>query len=377
MGLINFMNSIKQFFLKLTLSLLLISLAGCQQDQARHDSSNNTVTVAILMPISGDNARLYKELVTMAKMGLVDSAQTRFRVISYDCSTKELMQQSMDKIMEQKTNIIIGPVFSEATEEVAARIKHSNMVAITLSNNPAVADKNILVFGHAPMRQTQYLLTELLANNYTNFVTMLPAGRHSQAVSAIFKEMINEKGATLARVEYYDDNDEDIAKVTKIISDSVDNLNENDFNLTKPAILLADDPSTLAKIFTEFSSYNLDSKAIIAGDSRININSKVGIVFTGSDSLINSEIPEKAAHLGVEYLSFLHMLAYDAGKLVGSAVGTSYNFEELNNNLKTNEFQGLSGKVRFVDSIAVREYDVLQKNNGVIGSLHKNETVEQ
>lgn len=367
-------NSHTHNFLKLFFLLFaLIAFTSCKdienmsifkQDTQAESAKTN---VAILLPISGENAEYYKELNKMIKIGLSDGARGKISVTSYDSSNKKLLSESIDKIISNDTDIIIGPIFSEATEVVSAKLRGKKTTIVTLSNNPVLADNNVLVFGHAPMRQIEYLVDQLLNTDYNNYIALLPAGRYSQSVSSVLREMLKSRDATMIRVEYYSDQEEDIARAVKIISDNVDNLNEADYNLTQPVILLGDDPQTLQRVFSYAAQYRLDKKALIAGDGRININTpdKMNTLFTGSIHPNMDVVRHKATKLKITHVGFLHELAYDAGLFVAENISDGYNKSKFMNRAKSISFHGLSGKLHFVDSISQRKYELIKKENNI------------
>ena len=84
----------------------------------------------------------------------------------------------------------------------------------------------MFIFGHAPMRQIEQITTYLINNEYKNYVILLPTGRHTQIVSKIIQNIIANKEATLSRMEFYNNTDEDIEKAVNIVSDTVSNLND-------------------------------------------------------------------------------------------------------------------------------------------------------
>lgn len=340
--------------------------------------------VAILLPTTGPDAELYRELNKMVKIGLSDGAQGKIKVTSYDSSNRQVLAESMEKIIDNNTDIIIGPVFSEAAEYAHSKLKNKKTTIITLSNNPVLADANLFVFGHAPMRQTEYLVDQLLKSGYNNYIALLPSGRYSQSVSSVLQEMLTSRDAALIRVEYYNHEEEDIARAVKIVSDNVDNLNEADYNLKQPVILLADDPHTLKKVFAYAAQYKLDRKSVLAGDSRININTSnnMSILFTGSANPNSEDVRNKASKLNINHVGFMHEIAYDAGLVVAKNLKDGYSKNDFISKIKQTEFQGLSGKIHFIDSIAQRQYDLIKKhqNNFVIfnqGALSKPHSQDQ
>lgn len=375
------MLNIKQKFLKFIISFAcLFSISACDQIKDFSDVQKmlgkNIVDVAILLPMSGPEAELSKEYAQMIKIGLSDGAKTKIRVTSYDTTDKQKLDESLDKILEIGSDIIIGPIYSETTKIVANKVRGKGTLVLSFSNNPVLADKQIFIYGHAPMRQMEQLTNYFLENNYKNYIALLPSGRHSTLVSKILRDMIANADGTLSRIEFYGNSPEDIAKSIKLISDSVDHLNENDFNLTQPVILLADDSATLQLLYNNARKYNLDKKAIIAGDSRADIDftPPVDIVFTGSLNIMNTDLLARSKKAGVSHISFMHAIAYDAGKMISDNIGTGYNKTKFLSKMNSPEpFIGTSGSIHFIDSIAQRKYDIIKKENGEYKTVTREE----
>ena len=368
------MNNIKQKFTKFIISFcFLLGLTACESSNNNTNSkknlSNNTITeVALLLPLSGENELLAKQYAGMIKMGLGDGAKTKIKVTSYDCSDEIKLKESIKRILEQKIKIIIGPIYSKDTKVLSAAIKDKDIVALSLSNDPTLADNNMFVFGHAPMRQIEQITTYLINNEYKNYVILLPTGRHTQIVSKIIQNIIANKEATLSRMEFYNNTDEDIEKAVNIVSDTVSNLNEQDEILKRPVVIVGDDPENLRRIYQFAKNFNLDKKAVIAGDNRIDVidDKQFEIIYTVSITLENGNLKQRAATLGINYFSFMHALAYDAGKMVASNIIGNYSKEDFLTRLKSSKkFSGVSGKLYFIDSIAQREYEIIKKQNGV------------
>ena len=371
------MSNIKQKFLKFIISFACIVLiSACSQTDKSSERKNiadqKGIDVAIVLPLSGPEAALGKEYAQMIKLGLSDGAKTKIRVTTYDSSNPETLSKSLDKILEDGVDIIIGPVYSEETKAVAEKVKGKGTIVISLSNNPVLADKQTYVFGHAPMRQLEQITNYFLEKKHQNYITLLPAGRYSNTISKILKDMITLKGAALARLEFYGTTPEDLEKSLRLVSDTVDTLNENDYELTRPVILLADDQSALETLLKHARKFSLDKKAILAGDSRIDLNfsEPITTTFTGSLNIVNFDLPARSAQLGIKHISFIHTLAYDAGRLVGNSIGSNYSKTKFVEQLNSAEpFPGASGAIGFVDSIAQRKYDIIKKENGQYKSV--------
>lgn len=366
------MTSIRQKFLNFIISFLFcFTTTSCQTTQ-ENPKKQEVVEIAILMPMTGVNSVFGHQYNQLIKMGLEDGIKTHIKVTSYDGSDEKQILNAMDKIVARRTKIILGPLYSPLTSLIAERAKNHGITMITMSNNPALADKKLFVFGHAPLKQLDRIVNYFLDSDYKNVIALLPAGQHSQTVSKIIQDFVVQKNGTYVRAEFYSDTPESIAKSVSLVSDSVDNLNEMDDVSTKPVIYLADDPKNLNLLFDTINKHNLDKKAIIAGDNRLDIDypSYINITFTGSLNIINGSVADRAKELGINHISFMHAMSYDLGKMVANYIGD--NFVEQNFIARMNSkepYIGISGNIYFVDSIAQREYDVIKKEDALYTTI--------
>lgn len=194
----------------------------------------------------------------------------------------------------------------------------------------------------------------------------MPEGKHANMVSAILKDMITKRNANLASLELYDNENEDnINNALKKVSDVVDDLNENDDNLTQNVVIMADDPARLKSMLQTAKSLNLDKKAVLAGDNRIDIDDPANLTFTSSLQFIELNFLAKIKAQNIKNNNFMHALAYDAGKMIGESIGPQFNKTEFLNKMNNETFKGVSGTIKFTDSIAIRKYDIIHKENGV------------
>ncbi|HJK86974.1 MAG TPA: penicillin-binding protein activator [Candidatus Megaira endosymbiont of Nemacystus decipiens] len=363
------MNIIKQNLLSFTLSFFCIwILSSCQTTPNSNQEENFSYTkVAILLPLTGPDAQPSQEYIRMVKAGLRDGAKKGIRVSSYDSSTPELLNKSLDKIIDSGTDIIIGPIYTSPTKIVAKKIKNKSAIAISLSNNPNLAGKQLYVFGHQPMKQLQELIRYSLSENYDSYVTLLPSGQWSNRTNKIISELVKSHNKKLVGMEFY--NDDDIESINQAVAKTaslVDEINENDKSLYKPVIILSDDSYNLDKLINVVKSYQIDKKAIILSDNRINfgIQDSVDVVYTGSINLIEQNFLEMANHENIKNISFMHILAYDAGKMVGINIGEKYNREEFCARMNSSKFKGFAAQeTYFTDNIAQRKYQIIKKKD--------------
>ena len=197
------MNIIKQKFLNTIVSFICcIILLGCQSSEEVVKSAEiqKTIEIAILMPLTGDNAALGQQYNKLIKIGIEDALQSYVHVTSYDGSDEKEITAAMDKIIERKTKIILGPLYSNLAAIVANKAKAHDIIVITMSNNPALADTEFFVFGNAPLKQLTKITNYFVNNDYSHFVTLLPADQHSRNINQIIKDILIQKNSYLIEI---------------------------------------------------------------------------------------------------------------------------------------------------------------------------------
>jgi hypothetical protein len=85
---------------------------------------------------------------------------------------------------------------------------------------------------------------------------------------------------------------------------------------------------------------------------------------SSSSNIINNQLKQIVANEGINNLSDLHVIAYDMGKMIGQALGKHYSQEAFLQNINSSKpFDGYSGSINFIDSIAYRKYDIITKKH--------------
>lgn len=337
-------------------------LVGCASEREKPQPK---VNVAILMPLTGKDAETGKRLTKFIELGLEDALAGQIKLMTYDARDQETAKNMMNKIIAQKTKIVLGPLFSQVTSSIMPQAEANNITVISLSNNPALAGGNTYVFGHAPMRQTERIISYMLAKEHKDFILVLPSGQYSKTISSVITDTALRYNANPAHTEFYNNEPESIANAIENVARIVDELNESPDSMTKPVIYLADEPGNLHLIFSALKKYNLDEKAVIAGDNRLDIDfpSSIHLTFTGSLNYMNYNLDIKARELfGITHLTFMDQMAYDLGHMVAHYIGFGLEQEQFLSRLNAREsYIGTSGNVRFDENIAIRKYDIIER----------------
>lgn len=356
-----FMMKIGQKLLS-CIALFALALSGCA---GQKEKPQPKVNVAILMPLTGQDAETGKRLAKFIELGLEDGLSGQINLMTYDARDEATAKMMMNKVVAKKTKIVLGPLFSPVTAAIIPQAEANDITVISLSNNPALASGNIYVFGHAPMRQTERIISYMLGKEHKDFILILPAGQYSKTISSVIADTALRYRANPVHTEYYNNEPESIANAMENVTRIVDELNESPDSMTKPVIYLADDPKNLSLIFSALKKYDLDEKAVVVGDNRLDIDfpSSIHLTFTGSLNHLNYNLDVKARELfGIMHLTFMDQMAYDLGRMVAHYIGYGLEQEQFLGRLRSKEgYIGASGNMRFEENIAIRKYDIIER----------------
>ncbi|AAU04190.1 penicillin-binding protein activator [Rickettsia typhi] len=368
------MANIKHKLLIFLSFFCFLYLASCQIPKEGEiiipKKGQKEIEIAILMPNQGPDGVIGKQYKDLIKMGLNDAVKSYIHVTSYDGSDEQNVLAAMDKIVTRKTKIILGPLYSNFTSLITEKAKANDIIIITMSNNPALAEDKLFVFGHAPLKQLIRIIN-YYSENHKDFMALLPQGKYSQTISQVMQNILIQKNSSLSHTEFYEDNPESIAKAVRNISDNTDIINERSDTI-KPVIYLSDDPKNLNLLAESIHKYNLDKKAILIGDNRIDVDysENIDISFTGTLNLFNSNIQDRAKDLGINHIGFMHLIAYDLGHMTANYIGNEFVSEIFLNRMHSRQpYLGLSGNIHFIDGVAQRQYDIIRKENGVYSTV--------
>lgn len=349
----------------LSVILLPIFLVSCATT-GQMSKGKNAVDIAIAMPITGAYGDIGKRAASMIEMGLEDGLKGTIRAATYDISDDYKMNVAASRIKSTGSKIILGPIFSPHTTELAKRFEGSDISIISLSNNPAIVSDNLYIFGHSPMRQTRRIINYMLNHDYQNFIMLLPVGRYYSELSGMASKLITAKGARLFRTEFYVGKESSINVAVENIAKIAQSINELEENDKKPVLYISDESANLQKIMKALKRHNLDITTVIVGDNKIDIEYEdyVPYLFTGSlkynpeDLLrrLQIKIPD------VGYLNYMDLMAYDLGRIVSHNLGRGLTHEQFIGRMNQGHlYLGVSGDIKFIEHIAHRKYDVIRK----------------
>lgn len=161
----------------------LLALAACDlptPEAGGGVDASKTVQIAMMVPMgSGDSEReaLAQSLVNGAQM-----AQGDLRGVSLDLKIYPTGAEGTDvagvaqRAVDEGADVILGPLFSTSTAQVAAVAAASGRQVLSLSNNPAVAGGNVFLLGNTFDNTARRVVGFTAARGNTSIAVVHPQG---------------------------------------------------------------------------------------------------------------------------------------------------------------------------------------------------------
>ena len=163
-------------------------------DDARH-------RVAILVPLSGDNANVGRAIANAATMALIDTNAQDLRITSYD--TAGGATGAAAQALDDGNRLILGPLLSEDVAAVAAAARPAGVPLITFSNDSAVAAADVFVMGHVPEQSVARTVGHAMQQGARRFAALVPQGEYGDRTAAALARAVAAGGGTLVTSERY------------------------------------------------------------------------------------------------------------------------------------------------------------------------------
>ena len=117
--------------------------------------------IALLIPLTGDNAALGAELQRGAELALFSVRNPALELLVFD--TQEAgADMAAKRAAAAETDLVVGPLFSDAVVAARAVLAPAGIPMLALSNNVQIANSGSWLLGYVPEQQIDLLLAHAL-----------------------------------------------------------------------------------------------------------------------------------------------------------------------------------------------------------------------
>jgi branched-chain amino acid transport system substrate-binding protein len=164
-------------------------------DTARH-------RIALLVPLSGENAAVGRSIANATTMALLDTNAENLRITTYDTATGA--GTAAASAIRDGNKLILGPLVREDVTAVLAQARPANVPLITFSNDTSIAAADVFVMGHVPEQSVTRTVAYASQRGARRFAALVPNGDYGRRTGDALTRAVAGVGGTLATIERYD-----------------------------------------------------------------------------------------------------------------------------------------------------------------------------
>ncbi|RHW16603.1 penicillin-binding protein activator [Sphingomonas gilva] len=165
------------------------------QDDERH-------RVALLVPMTGANARVGQSLANATTLALLDTKSERVRITTYDTATGAAA--AAQRAIADGNRLILGPLLAEDVRAAAPIARRADVPVISFSNDVSVAGEGVFVMGYTPAESIERVVAYARSQGVSDFAGLMPGGLYGQRASTSFLRAVEDQGGQVVSLQSYD-----------------------------------------------------------------------------------------------------------------------------------------------------------------------------
>jgi ABC-type branched-subunit amino acid transport system substrate-binding protein len=176
----------------------------------RLDNMNSThvpIRIGILLPFSNGSAAtraLAASMMKAAELALFDANNPDIVLIPADEGTKpESSEAAAESVLAQGAEIILGPLFSQATQSVARVARDHGVPVISFSTDRDVAGNGVYLLSFQPAVEVQRVISYAASQGHTNFAALVPETVYGERAGNYFLHDVKAAGGRITNLEKF------------------------------------------------------------------------------------------------------------------------------------------------------------------------------
>lgn len=339
------------------------------------------VKVAILLPLSGQHAKLGQAMLNAAQIALFDVGYDNFELLPKDTKgTPEGARNAAREALQDGAKLILGPVFSSSVKTARQVTQSANINMIAFSTDWTLANSRTFLIGFLPFDQIERVIRYASNAGYNRIGVLSPRNSYGNGVVSAYQSVARRAGITTSRIERFTPQGHDLGKVVRTFSDyDARRASGNAHGAPFDAVLMPVGGTTARQVSSFLDHYDLPvahvkrlGTGLMDDPALARDKSMEGTWFAAPAPASHTKF-ERRYH-GIYYTKppRIASLAYDATALAASLarIGLQYNNRPAYNHkaiTNPNGFSGVDGIFRFrSDGIVERGLAVLEYRKGTI-----------
>jgi len=330
------------------------------------------VTVALLLPLSGQHSRLGQSMMQAAQMALFDLDSQAVRLLPKDTKgTPDGAQQAALQALDEGAQLILGPVFSESVKAVSAVAAPSRTPVIAYTTDWTAAGSNTYVMGFLPFSQVIRIVNYAVHRGYRDIGFFGPHGDYGTIVMRTLHYSLQQHRMNVGKIGNFSPTEPELHHVVQEFLEAPAPRRGAAENFPIDSVVVPVGGQALQTVANMFSYYNAGQRRVrflgtglwddpsLAGEQTLH-----GAWFAASDPALRKDFEDRYRENFRRAPERLASLAYDSMALAVVLAKThdGYGHPYARNRLVTQSgFAGIDGIFRFRrDNLVERGLAVLE-----------------
>jgi len=183
-------------------------------------ASEDTVRVALLLPLSGPNAGLGEAMLNAAQLAMFNFADNRFELLTHDTKgTPRGAADAAQLAIGDGARMILGPLLAASTRAVSTLARAANVPVVTFSSDRSVAGGGTYTMGFLPSAEIRRIVAFARAKGVRRFAALAPDNIYGETVIRAFEAAVAAHGGSVSRVQFYDPHATDFSEPVRALAD--------------------------------------------------------------------------------------------------------------------------------------------------------------
>ncbi|MCJ7422004.1 penicillin-binding protein activator [Sphingomicrobium astaxanthinifaciens] len=174
--------------------------------------------VAVLVPLSGDNAAIGRSIAQAATMALTDTKEETIRLSIYDTAGAGGAEAAARTALAEGNRLFLGPLRGENVRLVAPLADAADVPVLAFSNDEGVAGDGVYIMGFTPTQSIDRIVDYAASQGAEVYAGMSSTGVYGQRAIQAFLTAVDRSGGRVARLETYERSRADVERAARAIA---------------------------------------------------------------------------------------------------------------------------------------------------------------
>ena len=174
--------------------------------------------VSLLLPLSGPLQEVGESMLKAAQIAMFEHSPRAMLLYPQDTQgTRAGSSQAMQRALKDRTDIVLGPLLAENTQNIAYMAEDARIPVISFSSDKRVANRNTFLMSHIPAQQAREAARYAFRQGKRKIAALVPSGLYGQEVFRAFEDEVNKLGGQVVVQSQFNPKDTDHTKALETL----------------------------------------------------------------------------------------------------------------------------------------------------------------